>query len=527
MAGQSAQFQASVSGTPNTSVTWSLSPNVGTVSNGFYTAPANITFQQTVILTATSQADPSKTATVSLVLKPMATPTLAQTVSLSLSPTSATLFGGQSGAFTPSVAGTTNTAVTWSFSPQVGTLNNGVYQAPAIIASQQTVTVTATSAADSRKTASATVTLIPVAVTVGPSSVSLAPGKSATFTAAVSGTYNTSVTWSHPAVGTLVNGVYTAPASISAAMNLTITATSVADKTRTASATVMLTPSSTTPNPTPSPTPSNPSSPTSSTPASTTVTLPVEVIGPNGTTATASVTIPAGSNLSGPLQLAMTIHGLRSDSQASVQVNNSAWLPISTGNVTLLGNAAAYGGIGGGFHTLQMTMNLPAGTVAAGTNTISFRFNQTDGRVSGFRVLAFNIQANGNSLIPASTFVQDDPNTWKPPSTLASDISAGQTLWRTAALTVPASSGTAPIKAHCMDCHAQDGRDLKYFNYSNNSIVARSLFHGLTSAQGNQIASYIRSLEPAQPWPAVEPAVISPARAWIRSPWINGRRERD
>ena len=27
-----------------------------------------------------------------------------------------------------------------------------------------------------------------------------------------------------------------------------------------------------------------------------------------------------------------------------------------------------------------------------------------------------------------------------------------------------------PILAHCSDCHAQDGRDLKYFNYSNNSI---------------------------------------------------------
>jgi hypothetical protein len=204
------------------------------------------------------------------------------------------------------------------------------------------------------------------------------------------------------------------------------------------------------------------------------------------------------------MELAMTIHGLRSDSQASVQVNNSAWLPISTGNVTLLGNAAAYGGIGGGFHTLQMTMNLPAGTVIAGTNTITFRFNQTDGRVSGFRVLAFNIQASdGTQLLPAATFVEDDPNTWQPPSTLASDLSAGQTLWRTAALTVPTASGTASIKAHCMDCHAQDGRDLKYFNYSNNSIAARSVFHGLTAAQGSQIASYIRSLNlpnPGRPW---------------------------
>ena len=129
----------------------------------------------------------------------------------------------------------------------------------------------------------------------------------------------------------------------------------------------------------------------------------------------------------------MQIHGLRFETQASVQVNNSGWMPISDSTVTLLGNARAYGGIGGGFSTLKMTMNLPAGSVQTGTNTISFRFNQTDGRVSGFRVLAFNVQAaDGSQLIPASTFVYDDPNSWQPPSSSASDIAAGQTLWHQA-----------------------------------------------------------------------------------------------
>ena len=53
--------------------------------------------------------------------------------------------------------------------------------------------------------------------------------------------------------------------------------------------------------------------------------------------------------------------------------------------------------------------------------------------------------------------------------------------------------GTA-IRAHCGDCHADDGRDLKYFNYSNLSIVARSQFHGLSQREGILIASYIRPL---------------------------------
>jgi len=238
-----------------------------------------------------------------------------------------------------------------------------------------------------------------------------------------------------------------------------------------------------------------------------TIMLPLEVIGPNGTTASVPVTIPSSANLSGQMMLWMRIHGLSSGTQASVEVNNSGWLPINSSTVTLLGNAAAYGGIGGGFSTLKMTMNLAAGTIKAGTNTISFRFNQTDGIVSGFRVVKFNIvAADGSNLIPNSTWIYQDPNTWQPPSANPSDIAAGQTLWHQAALTVPLTTGgSKPILAHCSDCHTQDGRDLKYFNYSNNSIETRALFHGLTMQQGAQIASYIRTLNVptstyARPW---------------------------
>jgi len=239
-------------------------------------------------------------------------------------------------------------------------------------------------------------------------------------------------------------------------------------------------------------------------PTPTTIQLPLEVVGPDGTTVTVSLPIPTGTSLNGQLQLWMQIHGLRYETQASVSVNNSGWLPISSSSVTLLGQANAYGGIGGGFHTLTMTMNLPAGSVVSGSNTVSFRFNGTDGRVSGYRVLAFNVQNSGGSLlIPSSTFVNEDPNAWQPPSPNSSDVTAGQTLWHQASLTVPTAAGAMPIKAHCSDCHAQDGRDLKYFNYSNNSVRSRSMFHGLTAQQGDQIATYIRSLNvpnPGRPW---------------------------
>jgi mono/diheme cytochrome c family protein len=453
---------------------------VGTISNGVYQAPATIASQQTITVTATSAANSAKTATATVTLIPEG---------LTVAPASASLNGGKTATFTATVSGAANTSVAWSISPQVGTISNGVYQAPATIASQQSITVTAKSVANSAKLATATVTLIPVAVTVGPASASLAAGKSATFSASVTGSSNTAVGWTvTPAVGKVVSGVYTAPATITTAQTVKLVATSVADTTKTASATITLTPTATTP------------ANTTTNPATTTITLPVEVMGANGTTSTVSVTVPSGTSLSGQLTLWMQIHGLKYETEASVQVNNSAWLPIGTGNVTLLGNGAAFGGIGGGFRTLQLTMNLPAGIVTTGTNTVSFRFNATNGVVSGFRVLAFNIQSAGSNLLPASQFVNDDPNSWTPPLTSPSDIAAGLALFQSAALTSPSSG---PIKAHCSDCHTIDGRDLKYFNYSNKSIEARSTFHGLTAQQGAQIASYIRSLNlpnPGRPW---------------------------
>lgn len=231
-----------------------------------------------------------------------------------------------------------------------------------------------------------------------------------------------------------------------------------------------------------------------------TITLPIEVFGPAGTTS--SVTFELPSAPTGAV-LWLQVHGLRYQTEASVQVNNSVWLPLATPGVTVQGLGAAYGGIGGGFATLSMTVPLPAGVLVAGVNTVSFRFNGTDGVSSGYRVLALNLQVSGVNVLPASNFITTNLATWTAPLNDAADIAAGLSLWQSAALADPASGAMIPIKAHCADCHAEDGRDLKYFNYSNLSIETRATFHGLTALQGQQIASYIRSLTtpaPGLPW---------------------------
>jgi hypothetical protein len=245
--GQSAIFTAKVSGTSEKQVTWSLSPQAGTIVNGVYQAPTIMTAPQTVTVTAKSLADPTVTASATIFL---------QLVKLVIGPASLSLEAGKSTTLTASVTGAANTAVSWSLSPQVGTITNGVYQAPAIIPNQQDVTVTTTSVADSTKSASVILSLIPVGLTIRPALVSLAPAASASFAASVTGTSNAAVTWSlSSALGTVVSGVYTAPTmnptmhhdpSDDPAWNMTqlvrLTATSVADSTKVATATIILAP---------------------------------------------------------------------------------------------------------------------------------------------------------------------------------------------------------------------------------------------------------------------------------------------
>ncbi len=86
-------------------------------------------------------------------------------IAVSLTPPAATLELGQTQQFTATVSNTTNTAVTWALNPNSGTISPaGLYTPPSTISAQQAVTVTATSVADTSKSASATITLIPPAL---------------------------------------------------------------------------------------------------------------------------------------------------------------------------------------------------------------------------------------------------------------------------------------------------------------------------------------------------------------------------
>ena len=88
-----------------------------------------------------------------------------------------------------------------------------------------------------------------VSVSISPTSASVQTGTTQQFTATVTGTTNTAVTWQvngvtggNSTVGTIsTSGLYTAPSTVPNPANVTVTAVSQADPTKSASATVTLT----------------------------------------------------------------------------------------------------------------------------------------------------------------------------------------------------------------------------------------------------------------------------------------------
>jgi len=138
--------------------------------------------------------------------------------------------------FTAAIQGTTtNNAVTWTAS--VGSITSaGVFTAPA---NRVTGMVIATSVADPTKSATATVTVGGLSVSVSPATASSVTGGTLSFSAAVvGGASNSSVTWK-ALLGTITSaGAYTAPAK---AGTDTVTATSVADGTQSGTSSVTVT----------------------------------------------------------------------------------------------------------------------------------------------------------------------------------------------------------------------------------------------------------------------------------------------
>jgi hypothetical protein len=155
---QTQQFTATVFGDCNISqvVAWSLNPaGVGSITpTGLYTAPASVTPPETVTVKAVAAADGVSSGSAAVTLA---------VLGVSVSPQTATLGPLGTQQFTATVTNAANTAVTWSLAAGApGSIDpvTGVYTAPTTIMAPQTVTVTATSAANGITSANGTVNLV-------------------------------------------------------------------------------------------------------------------------------------------------------------------------------------------------------------------------------------------------------------------------------------------------------------------------------------------------------------------------------
>ena len=83
------------------------------------------------------------------------------------------------------------------------------------------------------------------------------------------------------------------------------------------------------------------------------ISLPIEVLGVDGATLSRTVTLEAGDAESAK-SLWLRVHGVRYANQGSVQVNSSAWIPLSNETAAVTEPGKSFGGIGGGFATLTI-----------------------------------------------------------------------------------------------------------------------------------------------------------------------------
>jgi len=252
------QFTAKVGGSSSALVIWSISGSgcsesaCGSIrANGLYTAPATAPNPPIVAVTATLLSDPTKSGSATVTI------TSGSVVGISISPTTAQIGVSAQKQFTATVTGSASTSVTWTITgtgcagDTCGTVNSsGLFTAPAVPPNPPFFSVTATSQADTTKSASATVTVVPVVtVTISPTSAKVAPSASRQFSARVTGSANTSVTWSVSGIagcsgsgcGTIsAGGLYTAPAIVTTPAVVSVKATSQADTTKSASAQVSI-----------------------------------------------------------------------------------------------------------------------------------------------------------------------------------------------------------------------------------------------------------------------------------------------
>lgn len=270
--------------------------------------------------------------------------------------------------------------------------------------------------------------------------------------------------------------------------------------------------------------------------------LPVEVLGVNGTIESRQFNVRVKSNIH---FLYLQINNFNYEGKVELRLNDTPkWTSLSNTNTQSDAQGNAFGGIGGGYSTLKVFVDLKLSenrllkkSLKEGFNTIYFRYNgRNDSLTIGYRVIQFNLlDRQKKPILSRTDFKYENPSSWKPIYYDEKSIKKGKKLWYSKTI-VDNPHRKKILKAKCTHCHASAGEDLKYFNFSNKSIIERSKFHGLTQLESEQIASYIRTLPstssgPGQMWdPPYQPGPNlddKPSKEWSAGAGLNAVLNKD
>lgn len=198
--GGTVAFTASVSGAPEIAVVWSVQESDGgsITPDGTYTAPQS---EGTFHVTAATRSEPPKEATATVTVTRRTQ--IASAVSVKIIPEAITVGAGESYSFKATVDGSADTAVTWRLEEgaAAGTVGpDGLYTAPG---NPGRYHLAAVSQADPNAQAVAAITVEKapppppgeISVRISPKDPTIRVNERIVFTAFVTGTPNTEVTW--------------------------------------------------------------------------------------------------------------------------------------------------------------------------------------------------------------------------------------------------------------------------------------------------------------------------------------------
>src|SRR5688572_23745069 len=184
------------------------------------------------------------------------------------------------------------------------------------------------------------------------------------------------------------------------------------------------------------------------------IALPIEVLGPAGTTKTVTFTLTAAAasgvnmlelqchgcgyydqarNMSNKVKATVIVNGVPTPLKHFTYITNRATdakETVTEPNVSVREPDGKFGGIGGGQKTVRIRVAVD--NIVEGTNRIAFEHTDPDVVSIGFRILSMNLYAPGSGAgrLSATRFVEDDPATWRPILNDADSRARGRVLWQ-------------------------------------------------------------------------------------------------